>query len=253
MYKLVNILFIATTLIFCKFVVAQQGPHESTGKLYKQSDEDQFTSAAVPHDPQQSYGDGSTSATTPIDTKAQRLDDLNNLTSLGFQMKYGDTPEVRAEYSEHIYKTKVLPASRERKRQEEADKQKTLAIKAIFTVISLALLSATFFTIRKHAAVVKDKVKELSEKLKIKLFNLRSDINKQVLKKKYEKEVVRQKIKEKVRAEVQANKVAKNNDVNTSAIDLSKLKQDIDMALKNGDYNKVKELTDLAEKLSKLN
>ena len=236
MNKLINIMLVIVLLLFNHFVMAQQSQQEVKGEHYKQSYEDQVTSAA-----------------TPIDTQAERLNDLNSLDSDEYHAKYGYTSDVLGEYADHLYKTKVLPASRERQRQEEADKQKKLAIKTIFTVISLALLSATFFTIRKHSAVVQDKVKELAEKLKIKLFNFRSDINKKVLKKKYEKEVVRQKIKEKVRAEVQANKVTKNNDVNTSTIDLSKLKQDIDMALKNGDYNKVKELTDLAEKLTRLN
>ena len=253
MYKLVNILFIATILIFCKFVIAQQGPHESIGRLYKQSDEDQFTGATVPHDPQQSYSDGSTSATSRSDPKAQRLNDLNSLDILEFKAKYGYSSEVIAEYNDHFYQTKVLPAFRERKRQEEADKQEEFAIKAIFAVLSLSLLVASFFTIRKHAPVAKDKIKELAEKLKIKIFNFRSYINKKMLKQKYEKELVRQNIKEKVRTEVQANNVAKNNDVSPSAIDLSKLKQEIAIALKNDDYNKVKELIDLAEKLDKLN
>lgn len=127
--------------------------------------------------------------------------------------------------------------------------------------IGLSILVVGFFILKKVISITKKATNQATEKLKNNISNAQDNIKESRLKRKFEdtvvEETVKQQIKENTRVEEEIdkaiiNEVVKREVEGNSSIDLTKLKQDIAVALKDGQYDKVKELTDLAEKIDKL-
>lgn len=124
--------------------------------------------------------------------------------------------------------------------------------------IGLVALFVCFFILK----VVISIIKKAKEKIRENIANVQDGMIESRLKRKMEdsiiEETAKHAIKEKSRVEEEIDKaiiraVVNKKVENNSDIDLTQLKQDITIALKNGEYDKVKELTELAEKLHNLN
>lgn len=127
--------------------------------------------------------------------------------------------------------------------------------------VGLIIFVVGFFILKKVIMVTKKTSKRAAKKLKENISNVQENLNENRIKRKFQdavvEETVKQQIKENNRVEEEIDKaiikeVVKREVEGNSSIDLTKLKQDIAVALKDGEYDKVKELTDLAEKINKL-
>lgn len=254
MNRLINLVPIIVLILSSHCLMAQQSPQEANEGHYEQRHDEQFTGAITP---QPGYEGQFTGDKTLLDAQAERERDLNTLTYNQFSLKYGFTGDVGKEYLRHQVENKLAPELTRKKLQEEADIQLARDLKSMLLVLGLLFLIAVVFLIRKFIPVVKVMSKQAAEKLKIIISNTLINLKKVRLKRRFEdkvvEEIIKQKIKAKVKAEAEIDNAFKNNGTSASSIDLTKLKQDISTALKNGEYDKAKELTDLAEKLEKLN
>ena len=127
--------------------------------------------------------------------------------------------------------------------------------------VGLIIFIVGFFILKKVILATKKTSKQAAKKLKENIYNVQENLNENRIKRKFQdtvvEETVKQQIKENNRVEEEIDKaiikeVVKREVEGNSSIDLTKLKQDIALALKDGEYDKVKELTDLAEKINKL-
>lgn len=144
-------------------------------------------------------------------------------------------------------------------------------IESIFFKYSVyfVLLIFIYFSLRKIIPIIRDGMlvankssKKVAGKLKENLDDFQSSINEKRVKRKIEdiifEEVIKQEIKNKCKADSEIGEefireIVKREVGSDNLIDLTQLKEDIAQALKNGDYDKVKELTDLAEKIKNIN
>lgn len=128
--------------------------------------------------------------------------------------------------------------------------------------LGLIIFIAGFFILKKVILVTREASKKATKEIKSNISNIKSNINESRIKRKFEdtvvEETIKQQIRENNRVEEEIDKaiikeVVKREVENNNSIDLTKLKEDIIVALKDGNYDKVKELTELVEKISKLN
>lgn len=141
---------------------------------------------------------------------------------------------------------------------DQSGKDKVLFLRVL---IGLLVFVIGFFILKKVIMVTKKASKQAAAMLKDNISNVQDNINENRIKRKFEntvvEETIKQQIKENNRVEEEIDKaiikeVIKREVKGNSSIDLTKLKQDIAVALKDGQYDKVKELTDLAERIDKL-
>lgn len=127
--------------------------------------------------------------------------------------------------------------------------------------VGLIIFIVVFFILKKVILITRKMSKQAARKLKTNIYNIQENLNENRIKRKFQdtvvEETVKQQIKDNSRVEEEIDKaiikeVVKREVGGNSSIDLTKLKQDIAAALKDGKYDKVKELTDLAEKINKL-
>lgn len=231
MNKLVNIVIVVVFMLSSQFLMAQQSP---------QGKNEQPISTSV-----------------SSDIEAEKLNDLKVLTFEQYQYKYGFNADTAREYAHHTYVNKVMPEVKRERREKEADLEAERAVDNILWVIGIFFFITVCFIIKKYIPVFKVAIKQAAQKFQNKTSKIKHNLNESRLKRKVQdtviKEVVKQKIKDKVGIESNIDKHLDIKDAGNSLINLTKLKQDISIALGNGEYDKAKELTDLAEKLEKLN
>ncbi|MBH0092841.1 hypothetical protein [Pseudoalteromonas sp. SCQQ13] len=231
MNKQIKIILMILLILFSQFIMAQQSPQEKIEQPR--------------------------SASASSDIEAEKLNDLEVLTFEQFQYKYGYNSDTATEYLNFTLVNKVMPEVERKRREKEADLEAERAIDSILWVIGISFFITVFFIIKKYIPVFKVAIKQAAQKFQKSTSKIKGNLNESRLKRKVQdtviKEVVKQKIRNKVGTKSNVHKHLDSKDAGSSSINLTKLKQDISIALENGEYDKAKELTNLAEKLSKLN
>lgn len=247
MNKLIYVVFFTMLMLSSSSLVAQENPQETTVQLDNKSYEDQFTSATVPHGIE----------AEKYDIKAEKLNDLKVLTFDQFQYKYGYNSDTAREYIHHNLVNKVIPEIERKKREKEAGLEAERAIDSILWTIGISFFIAVYFIIKKYIPIFKVAIKRAAQKFQKSASKIKGNLNESRLKRKVQdtviKEVVKQKIRSNVGIKSNVDKYLDIKGAGNSSINLTKLKQDINIALDNGEYGKAKELADLAEMIEKLN